>query len=171
MRISRAVWVVIAIPVSLFFLWFATSYSVYTHTTPSNLAVRVFGQSAEHVQHHASWFSFHIALRKAYSVIVFALIGFLLDKALGPSQRRTLRAVIAVAIFSTLIEIAQKLRGSAEGIGENLFDVGCGALGGWIAITAQRALPRFRLTVRQERQEYREQPTQPSPSASPPRFR
>lgn len=71
----------------------------------------------------------HVALRKFYSIIAFTVVGTLLSVILPlPSLRRS---VIGVALFSTLIEIAQKLHGSTESLTSNLFDIGCGAVGGF----------------------------------------
>ncbi|HEX3467251.1 MAG TPA: hypothetical protein VHT05_04165 [Candidatus Elarobacter sp.] len=50
--------------------------------------------------------------------------------ALPPSRFAILRGALAIACFSTLIEIGQKLHGAPEGLGWSAFDVGCGAAGG-----------------------------------------
>ncbi len=76
--------------------------------------------------------------RKAYSVIAFGVVGILADRALGPARRPALRAALVVAAFSVAIEIGQKLHGSHEGPRSNLFDVLCGALGGWLGVRLAR---------------------------------
>ncbi len=88
-----------------------------------------------------------VLLRKFYSIVAFALIGFVVDKALPRTRRPALRAALIVAAFSAAIEVAQKLHHAREGPLSNAIDIACGALGGWIAVTATRrwAAPRFSL--------------------------
>jgi hypothetical protein len=95
---------------------------VYDVTTPDDLGV------------------LHVVLRKAYSLIAFAIVGMLADRALPPSRRPALRAALIVALFSGVIEIGQKLHGSTEGKLSNLLDVLCGGLGGWLGAVLVRAL-------------------------------
>ncbi|MDB5070292.1 MAG: hypothetical protein JWM87_1403 [Candidatus Eremiobacteraeota bacterium] len=85
-----------------------------------------------------------VLLRKLYSIVAFALIGFVIDKALPGTRRPALRAALIVAAFSAAIEIAQKLHGAREGPLSNAIDIACGALGGWLAVTAAHALARRR---------------------------
>lgn len=99
--------------------WTATSNEVYEITSPSVL-------------------SFHVLLRKAYSIAAFALVGFTADKALGSSTRGPLRAALLVAAYSGAIEIVQAVRGSHEGLVWNAADVACGAAGGWIGVMLGR---------------------------------
>jgi len=68
-------------------------------------------------------------LRKAYSVIAFAIVGFF-SAPLFARRSRLRNCALLVALFSTTIEIAQKLTGSAESLLSNAFDIGCGAVGG-----------------------------------------
>jgi hypothetical protein len=98
--------------------WAATSNEVYDLTSPPAL-------------------SFHIVLRKTYSIVAFALVGFTADKALGPSARAALRAALAVAAYSAAIEVVQAARGSHEGVVWNGIDVLCGAAGGWLGVVAR----------------------------------
>ena len=104
--------------------WAATSNEVYDLTSPPVL-------------------SFHVLLRKAYSIAAFALVGFTADKALGPSARATLRGALLVAAYSAAIEVAQAVRGSHEGVAWNVVDVLCGAAGGWLGAVA-RSIRRSR---------------------------
>jgi hypothetical protein len=69
---------VVAAALAAALFWAATSNEVYDLTSPSVL-------------------SFHVLLRKAYSIAAFALVGFTADKALGPSAKAALRAALAVA--------------------------------------------------------------------------
>lgn len=85
-----------------------------------------------------------VLLRKFYSIVAFTLIGFIVDKALPHTRRPALRAALIVAAFSAVIEVAQKLHHAPEGPLSNAIDIGCGALGGWLAVTIARALARRR---------------------------
>jgi VanZ family protein len=117
----RPRWIVVATVLAAALFWLATSDAVYELTSPPN------------------W-SWHIALRKAYSIGAFALVGFTADKALGPSARPALRAALLVAAYSGAIEIAQAWSGSREGLRWNAIDVLCGAVGGWLGVTAERVV-------------------------------
>jgi hypothetical protein len=111
-------WSVVAVALAAILFWVATSEAVYEATSPSSL----------------SW---HVALRKAYSILAFALVGFSADNALDESTRPILRGLVLIAMYSAAIELAQALNGSREGLGWNAFDVACGAAGGalgaWVA--------------------------------------
>jgi hypothetical protein len=112
-------WIAVATVVAAAMFWLATSEVVYELTSPP------------------AW-SWHVAFRKAYSIVAFALVAFTADKALGPSARPALRAAVLVAAYSGAIEIAQAWRGSQEGLRWNAIDVLCGAAGGWLGVTAER---------------------------------
>jgi hypothetical protein len=101
--------------------WAATSNAVYESTSPG-------------------WLSWHVLLRKAYSIAAFALVGFTADKALGPTAtaKAPVRGALLVAVYSAAIEIAQGAHGSNEGIAWNVADVLCGAAGGWLGVVAGR---------------------------------
>jgi VanZ family protein len=109
----RRGWTAVATILAAALFWLATSDVVYEVTSPPE------------------W-SWHILLRKTYSIGAFALVGFTADRALGPSARPALRAALLVATYSGAIEIAQAWRGSHEGLRWNAIDVLCGAAGGWL---------------------------------------
>ncbi len=90
--------------------------------------------------------SWHVLLRKAYSVVAFALVGYLARRALAENGRtRVVLACIAgVALYSAAIEVGQFLLGSTEGLGWNAFDTLCGALGGALAIGDRLLRPAVR---------------------------
>jgi hypothetical protein len=93
----------------------ALSADFYNETSPSSL----------------SW---HVLLRKIYSVGAFALIGFLYTNLLRACKRKTsiVRTATVIAAYSACIEVGQAFVGSHEGLGWNAFDTACGALGGAI---------------------------------------
>jgi hypothetical protein len=134
---SNILWSIVALVAAIVFLWAATTQSVYNHTSPGGVAQRLFGEDAPQVP-HSQWLSLHILLRKTYSIIAFAIVGVLVDKALPPVRRRALRAALVVALFSAVIEVVQVAEHSPEGFVSNLFDVGCGAVGGWLGVVATR---------------------------------
>ena len=69
-------------------------------------------------------------VRKLYSILAFAIVGLLAAPAI-PRRRRIATDALLVALFSTAIELGQKfIDHSPEGLGSNLFDIGCGAVGG-----------------------------------------
>lgn len=120
---ARAVWAVIALALATVLFFMATSDIVYELTSPPA-------------------FSWHVVLRKFYSIVAFALVGFTADRALGPAAKPALRASLLVAGYSAVIEIAQFEHGSKEGLGWNAVDVVCGAVGGWLGIASQRLIAR-----------------------------
>jgi hypothetical protein len=71
--------------------------------------------------------SFHVLLRKSYSIVAFALVGGAFVWASGASLRT---AAIIVAIYSGAIEIAQHFTYGKEPFSWNVIDVICGAIGG-----------------------------------------
>ncbi|MBC5799635.1 MAG: hypothetical protein GIX03_05570 [Candidatus Eremiobacteraeota bacterium] len=80
-------------------------------------------------------------LRKLYSVIAFAIVGFF-AAPLIPRPARLRWDTALIAGFSLVIEIAQKLTGADETYASNLFDIACGALGGVIGALIWNALRR-----------------------------
>ncbi len=91
----------------------------------------------------------HVALRKAYSIVAFAVVGYLARRALLENGREqvVVPCIIAVAIYSALIEVGQALLGSKEGFGWNIGDTLCGAVGGGLAV-ADRLRRSSRDTIR-----------------------
>jgi hypothetical protein len=118
-RSARRIWGVAAVAIAAALFWAATSNEVYEVTSPSA-------------------FSFHVLLRKAYSIAAFALVGFTARKALGASALTPPRGALLVAAYSAAIEIVQAINGSHEGIAWNVADVLCGAAGGWLGVVANR---------------------------------
>jgi hypothetical protein len=118
---SRWGWKAAALLIAAALFWAATSDEVYDATSPPTL----------------SW---HVLLRKAYSIAAFALVGFSADKALGPSARPLLRAALLVAAYSAAIEVAQAWHASQEGVWWNAVDVLCGAAGGALGVIAARII-------------------------------
>jgi hypothetical protein len=89
---------------------------------------------------HPWWLSLHILVRKAYSIVAFTIVGYTAHRALGVTTRPALRAVVAVGTYSLGIEIAQRIFVASEPNLESVLDVGCGALGGWLAILVDEAI-------------------------------
>jgi len=110
-----------ALLVAAALFWIATSDVVYEITSPGEL-------------------SFHVLLRKAYSIAAFALVGFMADRALGPSARPVLRGALLVGAYSAAIEVAQAWLGSKEGLAWNVFDTLCGVVGGALGANAGRII-------------------------------
>ncbi len=106
-------WTIVASVVAAIFFVAAISNELYQLTSPPSL----------------SW---HVLLRKIYSVLAFALVGYLLRRALAEHGREAIvvRCIVGIAAYSGAIEIAQALLGSHEGFAWNAVDVACGALGG-----------------------------------------
>ena len=117
MRLSlKAPWTLAAIAVAAVLYAVAISGAVYEVTSPS-------------------WLSFHLVLRKCYSVGAFALVGYLFRRAARERGGTHLVAVavLGTALYSAAIEVGQYFAGSKEGLGWNAIDTLCGALGGAIA--------------------------------------
>ncbi len=78
----------------------------------------------------------HVALRKAYSLVAFGTLGYLVRRALLERGRRrvALTTVASLALYSGAIEVGQYLLGSTEGFGWNVVDIACGAAGGIFGI-------------------------------------
>jgi hypothetical protein len=116
---------------------------------PGGLAIEEHvGGTLAHIQHHvprhyANDFTATRILRKAYSVVAFAIVGFLAAPLFAPN-RRALSCCALVALFSTTIEIGQKVTGAHESLLSNAFDVGCGAAGGLLGAVAWDAFARLR---------------------------
>ncbi len=116
----RRPWTVAAALVAAALYAIALSDAVYELTSPVAL----------------SW---HVLLRKTYSIGAFTLVGYLLRRALRENGRKGRRTTIVaciagVAAYSAAIEFGQWLAGSHEGLGWNAVDTICGAIGGGLAV-------------------------------------
>ena len=109
-------WIVAALAASGGLYFAALSNDFYNLTSPLDLDL-------------------HVVLRKLYSVGAFALVAFLIARALAELGFTIYaRGVLFIgAAYSGAIEIGQFVNGGIEGLAWNAFDVGCGALGGAIA--------------------------------------
>jgi len=124
---------VLAIAAALILLAVAVNPWVYILRVPGlnhfhefgrAIYVNVLGDDVPHV-------SARTALRKIESVVAFAIVGMLVAISVRRRPNRTIIAIAAVAIFSSGIEVAQKLIDhSTESFAWNIIDVICGALGG-----------------------------------------
>ncbi len=94
--------------VALAFFVIAVSREAYMLTSPPTL----------------SW---HVLLRKSYSIVAFAILGGLFVWASGASLRTT---AIVIALYSGAIEIGQHFMSDGEPLSWNAIDVACGAVGG-----------------------------------------
>ncbi|MFN2461476.1 MAG: hypothetical protein ABR591_12450 [Candidatus Velthaea sp.] len=78
--------------------------------------------------------TYHVLLRKIYSIGAFTLVGAALLWAWSPPPRRALLlAAACIAAYSGLIETGQKIADGSESLAWNLIDVACGAAGGALA--------------------------------------
>ncbi len=82
--------------------------------------------------------SFHVLLRKAYSIGAFAVVGFLVMRSRLPGLARLLPVALGVGLYSAAIELGQYLTGVREGLASNAFDVLCGILGGALGAAIAR---------------------------------
>ncbi len=92
---------------------------------------------ATHVGGLNEEFSTMWIVRKLYSVVAFAVVGFLASP-LFPRPGRIRSGAILVTGFSLAIEIYQRVisRVSQESNASSLFDLACGAVGGVIGAVA-----------------------------------
>lgn len=84
-----------------------------------------------------AWLSWHVLLRKAYSVVAFGTLAAL-AAPLWSDRQAVWRLPALLAVYSAAIEVGQWLHGGREGFGYNAFDVGCGAAGGLFGAFAAR---------------------------------
>lgn len=115
-------WTIAAVLAGVLFFIVGMSNEVYRLTSPPAL-------------------SFHILVRKAYGIAAFAVVGYLLRRALEEHAvtRTTGWCVGGMATYSALLEFAQAAEGANEGLAWNAFDTACGALGGALAAAARQA--------------------------------
>ena len=113
-----------AISIVLFTL--ALSNAVYEATSPS-------------------WLTFHVLLRKAYSVVAFALVGFSLARTTQVAGRswNPVQVGLSVGLYSALIEVCQRLlAGARESFAQQSVDVAAGLIGGALGAVVAEAFAR-----------------------------
>jgi len=118
---KRAIlWWALTIVVALIFLYVATSDAIYELTSPPG--------------------SFQVLLRKSYSIGAFAIVGFLLSRALDASGRRRSVPFVGACVgaYSFVIEVLQAIGGSHEGPYWHAADVFCGFVGGCLGSFVER---------------------------------
>jgi hypothetical protein len=127
-------WTLAAVAVAAFFFVIAISNAVYEMTSPS-------------------WLSWHVVLRKAYSIVAFTIVGYLFRRALAENGKAAALGTLVggVALYSAGIEVAQFLCGSKEGLGWNAFDTVCGGVGGGLAALVPARRPGSVGTLRARR--------------------
>ena len=109
-NVYRTRWLICA-AAALVFFGIALSNEIYNLTSPPAL----------------TW---HVLLRKSYSIVAFGLVGALYVWASGASL---VRSVFAVAAYSGAIEVGQGfVNHFTEPYVWNAIDVACGAIGGAI---------------------------------------
>lgn len=151
LRLSRTTYVVITVIACVFFFALAVVPGVYEETSPhlSESVLRDHGTAlGDHglrreVHFLGSTFklSFHVVVRKLYSIVAFAVIALVLQRATGWRGRYRLRTIALLALYSAAIEVTQLYATDGkEGLGWNLIDVACGALGGWLGAWADARL-------------------------------
>lgn len=100
-------WLIFAL-LAVGFFFIALNGDIYNLTSPPTL----------------TW---HVLLRKSYSIVAFTLVGAAFVWASGVSM---LTAALVVAAYSGAIEIAQHYVFPGEPLGWNVIDVICGGIGG-----------------------------------------
>jgi hypothetical protein len=117
-----AAWWSMAAVFSVVLLVAALDNGVYEATSPTSL-------------------SYHVLLRKLYSVVAFAVVGFPIARARQLTGRSATASSIGwlVAGYSAVIELLQFfLDPPPEGLLSNVIDVACGFFGGAIAAWVAR---------------------------------
>jgi hypothetical protein len=116
-----AAWWVVAVIIGALLLFAAVNNKVYEVTSPTS-------------------FDYHVILRKIYSIVAFAMVGYPVARARALSDRSASPLVIGgiVAGYSTIIEVLQfVLDPPYEGFVSNVLDVAYGLAGGvfaaWLA--------------------------------------
>jgi hypothetical protein len=115
-------WWTAAAVVAVVMLAAAVNNSVYELTSPPSL-------------------DYYVVLRKCYSVIAFAAVGYPVARARRAEGASATPLVIGgiIAGYSAVIEILQYFMDPPyEGLLSNAFDVFCGLAGGWIAALVAR---------------------------------
>jgi VanZ family protein len=126
-RHQLRVWLIICVAISIALFAIAISNAAYEATSPS-------------------WLTFHVLLRKAYSVVAFALVGFTLARTTQLAGRAwtPVQVGLSVGLYSALIEVCQRfLAGARESFAQQSVDVAAGLIGGALgALAAAAFLPR-----------------------------
>jgi hypothetical protein len=100
------------------------------------LAIGLYAIAISNAAYEATspgWLTFHVIVRKSYSVIAFALVGYALARTAQIAGIRfgVLYGALSIGAYSALIELGQRaLAGSRESIEQQGFDVACGLAGG-----------------------------------------
>lgn len=91
-----------------------------------------------------SWLPFHVLLRKAYSIVAFALVGFTLARTTQFAGRAwsPIKVGLSVGLYSAFIEVCQRLAGARESLAQESLDVIAGIIGGVLGALAARAFAR-----------------------------
>jgi hypothetical protein len=113
-RRQQRVWLVLCAAISVTLFVVAVSNAMYEITSPP-------------------WLPFHVLLRKAYSVLAFALVGFTLERTTQTAGRAwgPARVGLSVGLYSALIELCQRLiAGARESLAQHSLDVAAGLVGG-----------------------------------------
>jgi hypothetical protein len=129
----KAPWTAAAIAVAVALYAAAINNALYELTSPSSL-------------------SYHVWLRKAYSIVAFTLVGYLFRRSAHErgGTHQIAVAILGTALYSAAIEVGQFLAGSKEGLGWNAIDTICGAIGGALAC-ADLISRRFKTRRTQQR--------------------
>ncbi len=86
-------------------------------------------------------------VRKIYSVVAFAIVGFFASPLFVATIRLRTSALLIMG-FSLAIEIAQRAMHYPESLVSNAFDLACGALGGLLGAIAWNGVARLYVRTR-----------------------
>lgn len=126
---QRWFWFALSVLVALILFLVAVSNAAYEATSPS-------------------WLSWHVLLRKGYSLAAFGLVGLLFAHTARAFDRPSGAVPVGLMVlsYSALIELGQRLiSGAHESLEQQGFDVACGLIGGILgalAARAQKSAPR-----------------------------
>jgi hypothetical protein len=113
------------------------------------LSIGLFAIAVSNAAYEATspaWLSFHVLLRKAYSVVAFALVGLTLARTTQLAGRAwgPFRVALSVGLYSALIEVGQRfIAGARESIAQQSLDVAAGIVGGALGALVSGALVRW----------------------------